>query len=160
MPVLKEGSNISSSSFLTLQFYFVGLVKTKSQHASSLSKVLNNRPAALSSTDLSHTRPAISTQFKSSSTLSEHKLRGLESIIETLDNKQMTQQTESVNHLKLTENNNLSSFEESKSSCVRGGNSKHVLEISPETLELISEFETMTNQLLSRRSSINYDEVL
>ena len=158
MTALKDGSNISSRSFMTLQFYFVGLVKTKSQHASSLSKVLNNRPAALSSTDLSHTRPAISTHFKSSSTLSEHKLRGLESIIEALDNKQMTQQTESVNHLKLTENNNLSSFEES--SCVKGGNSKHVLEISPETLELISEFETMTNQLLSRRSSINYDEVL
>ena len=156
MTALKDRSNISFSGFLMLQFYFVGLVKTKSQHASSLSKVLNNRPAALSSTD--HTRPAISTQFKSSSTLSEHKLRGLESIIETLDNKQMTQQTDSVNHLKLTENNNLSSFEES--SCVRGGNSKHVLEISPETLELISEFETMTNQLLSRRSSINYDEVL
>ena len=158
MTVLKDGSNISSSIFLTLKFYFIGLVKTKSQHASSLSKVLNNRPGVLSSTDLSHTRPAISTQFKSSSTLSERKLRGLESIIETLDNKQMTQQTESVNHLKLTENNNLSSFGES--SCVRGGNSKHVLEISPETLELISEFETMTNQLLSRRSSINYDEVL
>ena len=157
MTALKDRSNISFSGFLMLQFYFVGLVKTKSQHASSLSKVLNNRPAALSSTD--HTRPAISTQFKSSSTLSEHKLRGLESIIETLDNKQMNQQTEPVNHLKLTENNNLSSsFEES--SCVRGGNSKHVLEISPETLELISEFETMTNQLLSRRSSINYDEVL
>ena len=103
MTALKDGSNISSSSCLMLHFYFLGLVKTKSQHASSLSKVLSNRPAALSSTDLSHTGPAISTHFKSSSTLSEHKLRGLESIIETLDNKQMTQQTEPVNHLKLTE---------------------------------------------------------
>ena len=101
MTALKDGSNISFNSFLKLKFYFIGLVKTKSQRASSLSKVLNNRPAAISSTD--HTRPAISTQIKSSSTLSEHKLRGLESIIETLDNKQMTQQTEPVNHLKLTE---------------------------------------------------------
>lgn len=159
MTALKAGIALFfNRNLMTTSNYFVGLVKTKSQHSSSLSKVLNNRPAALSNTDLSHTRPAISTQFKSSSTLSEHKLRGLESIIETLDNKQMTQQTESVNNLKLTENNNVSSIEET--SCMGGGNSKHVLEISAETLELISEFETMTNQLLSRRSSINYDEVL
>lgn len=131
-------------------------METKSHHASSLSKVLNNRPAALSSSNTQQTRPAISSHHKSTSSLSEHKLRGLESIIEALDNKQRVQSTDNV--LNTAENNNLPSSEEIDN--LKADDSKVQLEISPETLALISEFETMTNQLLSRRSSVNYDEVL
>ena len=118
----------------------VGITETKSLQASSISNMLKNN--SLLANGSATTTP---------DRFSEHKLRGLESIIETLGTGNSSDVVYSSDAIQ--ENNNIV-----KCAQCQLIDEEMPLEIRPETLAVISEFETMTKELLSRRPSVNYED--
>ena len=118
----------------------VGITETKSLQASSISNMLKNN--SLLANGSATTTP---------DRFSEHQLRGLESIIETLGTGNSSDVVYSSDAIQ--ENNNIV-----KCAQCQLIDEEMPLEIRPETLAVISEFETMTKELLSRRPSVNYED--
>lgn len=118
-----------------------GLIETKSKHNSTVNKILHNCPAISDST------AASTTQHSTSDCLSQHRLRGLESILETLENPKHGCSSPSPSHKSQGSSDNYST------------DGKTTPQIKPETMAIINEFETMTRELLlARRSSVSYED--
>ncbi|XP_067950566.1 uncharacterized protein [Watersipora subatra] len=118
-----------------------GLTETRSKHTTSMNKILNNSPAALTSA-----APPPSP----GNSLSQHKLRGLESIIETLETPKHQSPTVSL----LPQFSGLNNCSRCLQSTANEEKSP-LLEIRAETMAVINEFETMTKNLLSKTPNIN-----
>jgi len=120
---------------------------SKSTHTSGLSK-------------LGQSGRSVDHPTSASDSLSEQRLRGLESIIETLEkpaqppiNPPLASLTE--NSCSGQQNNNV--CRKCSGDVSMENRAAEVLEIRPETLAVIGEFEAMTKELLSKRPSVNYN---
>jgi len=112
-----------------------------------MKRMLHNKPA------LTHnsTPPTNQTEV-----LSKQRLMGLESIIETLDSPQNKRSARPQSMIVYSDRNG--NYDTKMAADTGDSYQKETaaLEISAETLAVINEFETMTREFLSRRSSLNY----